>query len=687
MLLVGERSLLLGEPYRVSSTPGCRAELGGLDGATLSACTAPQSTRELHECRQCCAFCDRIVHPSGCIASGCRYLYLYDDEDTGRRFMGCMNKVFRVEIDLELFHAAERTRHGFGGVKMTGMPLPQCRTSVERAYDGGGEPSTASTRTSSSSRSSPTRRSTCATASERQLAALDQARTSRYAGSTAEGAATLRAASRPLGNPDHLAARFVPWSLRLNALVRLPLGSALARRLIERIVPGALVFEVVRTQFMDDVLRDELKAGARQLVILGAGFDSRAYRFEELLAGVAVFEVDHPLTSRLKRERVRSAFGVAARARAVRRDRLRDRGPGGCARRRRLQRGGPHAVHLVGGGPVHQRGGRVVGAPVRGRALGRRQRGGLRLHLPRVPRRRRLLLRRQAAAQGGGAPGRAVSLRDPRGRARGVRGRARPGGGPLGHGGGLPRLCGAELRLRRHVRGAQARSEAFGMRRPFRNSAPRLQALLAQPARGLHVLLLGRLAGHARALEDRRQALEARLGEERRAAGRRPARPSPSGAWRSRFEPSGVFESFTCRQRTPLEAHDLARSRRSPRSARRRCGCRSRWPACGSSRGRARAARRRRPARSARPAPRRSARGCRRRRRCSRAAGGSASDSSSASRSTSPTRSSASSCGSPSGEPGCSTTPAAPIASPSRSAWMSEASDFLRDLLVASRRS
>ena len=28
------------------------------------------------------------------------------------------------------------TRQGFGGVKMTGMPLPQCRSSVERAYDG-----------------------------------------------------------------------------------------------------------------------------------------------------------------------------------------------------------------------------------------------------------------------------------------------------------------------------------------------------------------------------------------------------------------------------------------------------------------------------------------------------------------------------------------------------------------------
>ena len=97
---------------------------------------------ERHECRQCCTFCDRVLHPSGCIESNCPYLYLFDDEDTGSRYMGCMNKVFRAEIDVEAFEAAQRTRLGFGGVKMSGAPLPQCTTSVERAYDGTGDPFT-----------------------------------------------------------------------------------------------------------------------------------------------------------------------------------------------------------------------------------------------------------------------------------------------------------------------------------------------------------------------------------------------------------------------------------------------------------------------------------------------------------------------------------------------------------------
>ena len=81
-----------------------------------------------------------MVQVSHCLDSGCRFLYLYDDETSGRRYMGCMNKVFRVEIDMAVFRETERTRHGFGGVKMTGTPIATCRTSVERAYDGHGDP-------------------------------------------------------------------------------------------------------------------------------------------------------------------------------------------------------------------------------------------------------------------------------------------------------------------------------------------------------------------------------------------------------------------------------------------------------------------------------------------------------------------------------------------------------------------
>ena len=95
-------------------------------------------SQHAHECRQCCAFCDRVVLPSGCVEADCPYLYLYDDELTGRRYMGCLHKVFKSEIDVELFEQAQRTRRGFGGVKMTGTARPQCRVAVEQAYFGSG---------------------------------------------------------------------------------------------------------------------------------------------------------------------------------------------------------------------------------------------------------------------------------------------------------------------------------------------------------------------------------------------------------------------------------------------------------------------------------------------------------------------------------------------------------------------
>jgi hypothetical protein len=54
--------------------------------------------------------------------------------------MGCLAKVFKVEIDVEVFAQAERTRQGFGGVKLTGQPRPQCVIAVDRAYEGEGAP-------------------------------------------------------------------------------------------------------------------------------------------------------------------------------------------------------------------------------------------------------------------------------------------------------------------------------------------------------------------------------------------------------------------------------------------------------------------------------------------------------------------------------------------------------------------
>jgi methyltransferase (TIGR00027 family) len=77
----------------------------------------------------------------------------------------------------------------------------------------------------------------------------------------------------------------------------------------ERRGPGVMGFLVARERHIDEFLKTCLAKGLQQLVILGAGFDARAYRFEELKRGVKVFEVDHPATQEAKRARLRQVFG------------------------------------------------------------------------------------------------------------------------------------------------------------------------------------------------------------------------------------------------------------------------------------------------------------------------------------------------------------------------------------------
>jgi hypothetical protein len=89
------------------------------------------------ECRQCRTFCDKLIEPRGCIEMGCPYLYSYTDELSGRRYFGCLQKVFGCEIDVEAFEAAEGGG-GYGGIKMTGRPLPHCQFTVEPSYEGEG---------------------------------------------------------------------------------------------------------------------------------------------------------------------------------------------------------------------------------------------------------------------------------------------------------------------------------------------------------------------------------------------------------------------------------------------------------------------------------------------------------------------------------------------------------------------
>jgi methyltransferase (TIGR00027 family) len=65
----------------------------------------------------------------------------------------------------------------------------------------------------------------------------------------------------------------------------------------------------VRTRFIEDALRRAIANGATQVVVLGAGFDTHAYRYPDLLQHARVFEVDRAATQELKKLRVIEALG------------------------------------------------------------------------------------------------------------------------------------------------------------------------------------------------------------------------------------------------------------------------------------------------------------------------------------------------------------------------------------------
>ena len=68
--------------------------------APIAPAEIPLRPQDEVECRRCEVHCDRVVHPAACIARDCPFVYAY--EAWGHTYMGCMQKVFDVEIDLDL---------------------------------------------------------------------------------------------------------------------------------------------------------------------------------------------------------------------------------------------------------------------------------------------------------------------------------------------------------------------------------------------------------------------------------------------------------------------------------------------------------------------------------------------------------------------------------------------------------
>jgi hypothetical protein len=97
----------------------------------------PLRPQDEAECRRCEVHCDKVVYPGNCLEKACPFLYSF--QEFGHTYVGCMQRVYDVDIDLDLLSAAESTRGGFGAIKAMRPPLPLCRVEVEECYEGRSE--------------------------------------------------------------------------------------------------------------------------------------------------------------------------------------------------------------------------------------------------------------------------------------------------------------------------------------------------------------------------------------------------------------------------------------------------------------------------------------------------------------------------------------------------------------------
>lgn len=121
---------------------------------------------------------------------------------------------------------------------------------------------------------------------------------------TAESVCFIRASDQRRPPDERIVddpyARLFLSTLYRAALTTLEATGRLGER-AEEFSPGLMSYVLTRHRFIDDHLLKALNEGAvEQVVILGAGYDTRAYRLKEALGDRTVYELDFPATGQRK---------------------------------------------------------------------------------------------------------------------------------------------------------------------------------------------------------------------------------------------------------------------------------------------------------------------------------------------------------------------------------------------------
>ena len=108
---------------------------------------------------------------------------------------------------------------------------------------------------------------------------------------------------------DPFAIHFLDAGLKLAVKAsNIHLFKSCLEKRIQKRIPGAYSSGVARTKYIDDLLAFTINDAVEQVLILGAGFDTRATRLNSLKS-IPIIEIDHPNTSNFKIETYKKHLG------------------------------------------------------------------------------------------------------------------------------------------------------------------------------------------------------------------------------------------------------------------------------------------------------------------------------------------------------------------------------------------
>jgi methyltransferase (TIGR00027 family) len=104
---------------------------------------------------------------------------------------------------------------------------------------------------------------------------------------------------------DYLAEYFLPSRYRF--LIKFKKIRASVKNKSNKLTPGMYEYMLARTVFFDNVFIDALNQNIPQIVLLGAGYDTRAYRFAKLNTATKIIELDIATTQKRKKKCLKKA--------------------------------------------------------------------------------------------------------------------------------------------------------------------------------------------------------------------------------------------------------------------------------------------------------------------------------------------------------------------------------------------